>query len=378
MPLPMPCPPELSFKPPGRMLGNTARMAIMYRFTSGAIACILIAVTPKLTPDVLADQAGPLRISGPVSVETALALGHDSDRETVEDRLPFPAFQAKPPASSPHTLVNAESPLPSEVAEFTPSEEASHPDTSRVPASEPVLSAFDSVAGSASEPEPIQSFAKPEREHLPLGQAAAAVRSEANGPASQHSGMSGIARTVGATALVIGLILLLRFAFVKLSGATGGLRSQLGPSGKAPSGVLFVLGRYPVSRGMSLVLLQLDQRVLLLSQTSSGFHTLAELSDPDEVTSIIRKARDENGDSLSAKFTGMLKKFESDPETIEDLDASAEARPVRLRFDGHDEQFIDSDGAASHGYFEPKPARTVSTGEDELRSRINRLREYGS
>jgi flagellar biogenesis protein FliO len=350
----------------------------MYRVTRGVPSCILIAFGSALAPGALAHQTGPLRISGPVSVEVDPTRADHSDLLSADAQLPFPAFRSTVANSVPHEWFSEELPASTGSDELPAAETDPDHRNSVAPDPKPVSPSPDPETEAAPEPDTIQTPELAEREHLPLGKTAPAARSQSDGGSPRNSGMLGIARTAGATALVIGLILLLRFAFVKVSGATGGLRAQLGPSGKAPSGVLFVLGRYPVSRGMSLVLLQLDQRVLLLSQTGSGFHTLAELTDPEEVSMIIRKSRDENGDSLSAKFTGMLKKFESDPETIQDLESSAESRPVRLRFEGRDEQRLGSDYSGSQGYFEAKPSQPAPTGEDELRSRINRLREYGA
>src|SRR5690606_17527054 len=86
-------------------------------------------------------------------------------------------------------------------------------------------------------------------------------------------------RVLGALSVVIGLIFAVRF-LVKRLASTGGLRGQFGAAGRAPSGVLEVLGRYPISRGHSLVLLRVDQRVLLLSQSGAGFRALADFDDP--------------------------------------------------------------------------------------------------
>ncbi len=119
-------------------------------------------------------------------------------------------------------------------------------------------------------------------------------------------------RVLGALAVVIGLIFVVRFVLKKVS-ATGGLRGQLGAGGRAPSGVLEVLGRYPISRGHSLVLLRVDQRVLLLSQSSSGFSALANFDEPSDVASLLMKTRDEESESLSGRFRQMLSAFERDP-----------------------------------------------------------------
>lgn len=124
-------------------------------------------------------------------------------------------------------------------------------------------------------------------------------------------------RTALALAAVIGLILLCKLAVVKLSSRGGGsIASQLGPSGRAPSGLLSVLARYPIARGSTLVLLRLDRRVLLLSQTSQGFTTLAEIDDPEEVAALIMRAEDEEGASLTRRFRTMLAQAENDPGLI--------------------------------------------------------------
>jgi len=248
--------------------------------------------------------------------------------------------------------------------------------TEPAPRADPVETASEPVI--AAPVEQTARTALPASEQLPLGQSSANLYATRASGEARSSRFGPVMQTLGALAVVIGLILILRVVFVKLSGTSGGLRAQLGAAGKAPSGVLFVLGRYPVSRGMSFVLLQLDQRVLLLSQTGAGFHTLAELTDADEVASIIQKVREENGESLSSKFTGMLRKFESDPRTIEDIDTTATAQPVRLRRDADEYDNLLSEDRRPAAYIETKPGRPAPTGEDELRSRINRMREYGT
>lgn len=102
-----------------------------------------------------------------------------------------------------------------------------------------------------------------------------------------------------------------------LARRNGGLRATLGAGGRSPAGILEILGRYPVGRGVTLILLKLDSRVLLLSQSAGGrfgaganFTTLAELKDPEEVAAILTKSRDAEGDSLAEKFKSMLSRFD--------------------------------------------------------------------
>jgi hypothetical protein len=82
-----------------------------------------------------------------------------------------------------------------------------------------------------------------------------------------------------------------------------------------------VLGRYPVGRGVTLVLLKLDSRILLLSQSAGGrfgagstFSTLAEINDPEQVASILVRSRDADGDSLAEKFKSLLARFDRQME----------------------------------------------------------------
>ncbi len=336
----------------------------MIRYTSSVLALVLALSHQAIASDS-AHEGIPLRISGPISVE--LEPQDDSDTSTAGDLLQ--TLRTLPGSFE----LGSKSPARIERSETTPT---AAPATQESDTPETLSASRESTElaeAPATNPEPVSAA-----EQLPLGQSRSAASFGGGSSGASETGLGSIARTVGATGAVIALILLLRFAFVKLSGTTGGLRAQLGAAGKAPSGVLFVLGRYPISRGMSLVLLQLDQRVLLLSQTGDGFQTLAELTDPDEVASIVRKVRDESGESLTARFSGMLKKFESDPQTIEDLEPASIAQPVRLRYDDPAGEPRGFESAARSEFPEPKTFRTATTGEDELRSRINRLREYGT
>lgn len=181
-------------------------------------------------------------------------------------------------------------------------------------------------APEATDLEPEFAAAAPPQEALPLGGAArgGSASEDASARSGGWWGMSGIAQTIGSTIAVVGLIFGARWAVVKMSRTPAGaasVRSQLGAGGRAPSGLLFVLGRYPVSRGASLVLIQLDRRVLLLSQSGAGFQTLAEVRDAEEVASIIAKARDEEGESISAKFSSLLRGFDRRHEESERAEA---------------------------------------------------------
>jgi len=190
------------------------------------------------------------------------------------------------------------------------------------PPAEPVAPGSDRSWGVGTKRQ-TESAPAAATESLPLGvgstgPAGEAAGSKADGPFEGGAGW--LVRTAGALGLVIALAVLLRTALVRASRGVGGIGAQLGAGGRAPSGLLSVLGRYPVARGQTLVLLKVDTRVLLLCQSSEGFSTLSEISDPEEVASILLKARDEENESLGKRFGSMLRLFERDPTITGDAD----------------------------------------------------------
>jgi hypothetical protein len=131
--------------------------------------------------------------------------------------------------------------------------------------------------------------------------------------AAKGNGVSaGMVQTIASLAGVVALIVVLGVTVRLVSRRGGGLMAALGAGGRAPSGILEVLGRYPVGRGSMLILLKLDRRVLLLCQGGGGkfggatMTTLCEITEPEDVASILLKVRDEEGDSLARKFQGLL------------------------------------------------------------------------
>lgn len=132
-----------------------------------------------------------------------------------------------------------------------------------------------------------------------------------------------LVRTVFALVCLGALLGAARWFMLKI-GPGGGLASQLGAGGRAPQGVMEVLGRYPVSRGHSLVLLKMDRRVLLLGQSPAGFTTLSELTDAEDVASILTKTADAEGRSMTHRFGEILRGMERDPSIIDAESGPAE------------------------------------------------------
>jgi flagellar biogenesis protein FliO len=229
----------------------------------------------------------------------------------------------------------------------------------------PSASPLDQLAASAPPAANLPPVAAAARESLPLGPAHQAAAEPA--PSTAKPGLLDhwAVRTVGALAIVIGLILLSKKLLVGISRATGGVASQFGAGGRAPSGVLEILGRYPVTRGHTLVLLRMDRRVLLLGHSSGGFTTLAEVADEEEVASLLLKTRDEEEASMAARFSAMLRGMERDPSIVADAEA--------LHSGPGSPRAILRRAAERPAVAEPRPRAAADAG-DELVRRLERLK----
>jgi flagellar biogenesis protein FliO len=105
-----------------------------------------------------------------------------------------------------------------------------------------------------------------------------------------------------ALAVVLGIMLSLRSVLRRSAGG-------LARAGR-PSGVLEILARYPIGRGQQLMVLKLARRILLIHQNGSAMTTLSEVSDPDEVASLL--GRIEAGSTTpreASHFGALLRQF---------------------------------------------------------------------
>lgn len=236
-------------------------------------------------------------------------------------------------------------------------------------------------------PRPLSDVGAPRASALPQRSAPAVGENAA--PAR-----SPITQTLLSLGMVLGLILALAAGVRKLARSRGSLGAALGAMGAAPSpaGILEVLGRYPVSRGSSVVLLKVDRRILVLSQTSPGLRfrgggaalrTLSEITDPEEVASIIVKANEAEGRSIGTRFRDALRAFErSHDGMVEPPRPSMWGRLVRRGSGGDSAELLDAGALASDN---TDPLRLAdfdrATGGDvvgSLRSRLSALRSGGA
>jgi len=143
--------------------------------------------------------------------------------------------------------------------------------------------------------------AKAAHEALPL---AGAVEAPTGMLGSLDPRSNEVARVVGALAVVIGLMLLLRVVARKFGGPL--------LDGGRPSGVLLVLARYPIGRGQSMVLMKLGRRLLLCHQTKGAMSTLCEIQSEDEVASMLARIEAGSRGKDAARFEKLLEDFNQD------------------------------------------------------------------
>lgn len=147
----------------------------------------------------------------------------------------------------------------------------------------------------------------PASERLPLGAPPRPAAMEQAEPSRVWRAIdprqSELVRVGGALAVVLLLLLVLRGLL-----RAGGRRAV----GGRPSGVLEVLGRYPVGRSQSLVLLKLGGRLLLVHQTRTGMSPISEVSEPQEVAALLGRV-EAAGRARGSGFHGLLKRLTRRP-----------------------------------------------------------------
>jgi flagellar biogenesis protein FliO len=134
-------------------------------------------------------------------------------------------------------------------------------------------------------------------------------------------------RVAGAMAVVIGLIVLVRVVLSRSGLATAG-------AGR-PSGVVEILGRFPVARGQTLLLIKFARRIVLVQQNGQSMTTLSEVSDQNEVAALLARIEAGSSGRSAAKFRSLLRHFEHEHEGQPDqgggeiIDLTRPSRPWR-------------------------------------------------
>jgi flagellar biogenesis protein FliO len=132
-------------------------------------------------------------------------------------------------------------------------------------------------------------------------------------------------RVAGALAAVLALLLGMRWSLRRVA------RRTLFGAG-SPSGVVEILGRYPIARSQHLLLMKVARRVLVLHQSGSAMHVLSEFNDADEVAALLGRIESGSEGKQASRFQSMLKDFRAEHDATA---ASARLAP------GSENEFID-------------------------------------
>lgn len=121
---------------------------------------------------------------------------------------------------------------------------------------------------------------------------------EAGGNRRRIAVPGGVWRTIGSLGLIIGIIFALRGLMTRFGGPLHRVR--------APSGIIEVLGRFPLARGQAILLLKVDRRILVVCQAGGSVSTLSEITDAEQVASLLQHVRHERGDSFTRQFESLI------------------------------------------------------------------------
>ncbi|MCC6681711.1 MAG: flagellar biosynthetic protein FliO [Phycisphaeraceae bacterium] len=148
-------------------------------------------------------------------------------------------------------------------------------------------------------PAPVETSAV---EAQPLG----SVVPDQSGPSDPadsgvfDTGNSWLLSTLTALGVVLGLVLLLRWLFVRYFGGRLAVRS---------TPVVEVLSRSLIAPRQHVLLLRVGSRILVVSESPGGMRTLADVDDPEEVASLIGAVSSARDNSISRGFSRMLHGF---------------------------------------------------------------------
>lgn len=131
-------------------------------------------------------------------------------------------------------------------------------------------------------------------------------------------------RVVGALAIVVALIFALRWAtrwILKLPGSRGSIRA------------VRVLGRTVISAKQQVMLLQVGRRIVVVGDCAGQMHPLAEITDPDEVASLLGQMSEEPAEpkAFGNLFTRSRRSFDEPAPAPALIDEPDEAEVTSAR-----------------------------------------------
>lgn len=206
-------------------------------------------------------------------------------------------------ADSDTNSSNSPSPSSGQPAQDTPSPTTDPANPDAAPADAPPADPGASPPLTGEDQAPTDQPSQiPKQENLPLGRSSTSDGNNAS--ASDPTGGSWMLQTLAALGVVIALMLFLRLALQRIGAA---------PSSRQTAGLVEVLGRTTVGPRTQVLFLRIsNQRVIVASQTSAGLQPLTELTDPDEIASLLGKIESARPNSISRSFRQFFERFDRD------------------------------------------------------------------
>ena len=152
-------------------------------------------------------------------------------------------------------------------------------------------------------PRPERRQATDFDEDRPLGRAPADTGATPPGDTPDEqlsSGPSWLLNTATALGAVLGLILLLRLLYARITG-------RAMASGHHPA--VEVLARVAVAPRNHVLLVRLGQRILVLGDSAQGLTNLATIDDADEIAGLLKSVAAGRPNSISRGFSQLLGRF---------------------------------------------------------------------
>lgn len=178
--------------------------------------------------------------------------------------------------------------------------------------SSPLLS-LPTAAPAQPNPSPAASLQQPVLdpvERTPLGPAATSGAAGGHSPDAWRDAGSWGLNTLAALGLVIALLLLLRWGWLRMGGVVR--------VGSSP--VVEVLSRTAVAPRSGVLLLRVGSRILVVSDSPAGLRTLADIGEPEEVAQLLAAVTASRSNSITRGFGQLLERFHKDMDSASPSD----------------------------------------------------------
>jgi flagellar biogenesis protein FliO len=228
-----------------------------------------------------------------------------------------PAFSQQSESSPPSPLAVPNAPAAVAPSTPQPAKPAEKFATVKPPATPPPAIPRPPEPAPAHESLPLGTSADAVAPGSTTGTSAAAASSivppaAASPPSSSSAWML---QTFAALALVIALILLIRYLIARITGHSGPARSDA---------LAQIIARQMIAPRTQLLFLRVGHRIVVASHSPAGLSPLTELSDPDEVALILARAQAQRPTSISRGFRQLLGRFDDqhNPRHPDDTDTT--------------------------------------------------------